>query len=153
MDVISDHDRAKTYTSERVGEFLIGIGLEKYRKSFVDQDIDGDTLLDSLLGETKHEFLKELGVEFALDRVRIDVMFRRELRKTQPRFPIHVLVAFLNEKKLKQYSVHFEQNEIDGDMLLAMEPKLLEIVLNDIGIQSRVAKQKIVSKLKTFPQV
>lgn len=144
--------RARTYTPKRVGEFLTKIGLDKYRESFVTLEIDGDILLDSLLGETKDEFLVELGVELALDRVRIEVLFHRELRKSQPRFPVQVLVDFLKMKKLEEYADHFEQNEIDGDMLLPLEPKVFDNVLDDIGIKSRVAKQRIVSKLKTFEE-
>ena len=142
--------RAMTYTPELVGEFLTNIGLAKYREPFVSEEIDGKMLLNALRGKKKHEFLTELEVEVALDRVRIDVMFLRVLHRAQPKFPVQTLVDFLKDKSLGKHIKHFEQNEIDGDMMLAMDPELMLIVLDEIGIKSEVQKQKIIRKFETF---
>ena len=142
--------RAMTYTPELVGEFLTNIGLAKYREPFVSEEIDGKTLLNALRGTKKHEFLTELEVEVALDRVRIGVLFLRELHRAQPKCPVQALVHFLKEKKLGKHAELFERNEIDGDMMLAMDPELMHIVLDDIGIKSEVQKQKIIRKFETF---
>lgn len=127
-----------------VGDFLASIKLDKYRKAFISEDVSGDVLLDA-----DHEFLTALGVDTALDRVRIITLFPRRLQEAEPNYPVSEVVRCLQENNLEKYVKSFEENEIDGDMLLDTDPALMKAVLKEIGV-GVVDRVKILSKFKTF---
>ena len=95
------------------------------------------------------ECLTELGVGTALDRVRIITWFPRRLEEVEPKYPVSEVVKYLQENKLEKYITLFEENEIDGDMLLDTDPTLMKAVLKEIGV-GVVDRVKILSKFKTF---
>ena len=136
--------KARKYTPEDVGDFLSSIKLDKYKEEFVVNEVGGDVLLDS-----DSEVLSELGVVSPLDRVRILTLFPRRLREAEPSYPVSEVVKFLMEKNLGKYSNLFEDNQIDGDMMLDAEPELMKSALKEIGI-GLVDRVKILSKFKTF---
>ena len=139
--------RARTYTPALVGEFLTSIKLDKYRESFISNEVSGDVLLDA-----DDECLTELGVSTALDRVRIMTWFPRRLEEVEPKYPVSEVVKYLQENKLEKYIKLFEENEIDGDMLLDTDPTLMKAVLKEIGV-GVVDRVKILSKFKTFASI
>ena len=133
--------KAKAYTPEDVGDFLSSIKLDKYREAFVSDEVRGDVLL-----EADSEFLTEFGVSSPLDRVRIMTLFPRRLQEAEPRFPVSEVLRFLRENGFEKYMKHFEENQIDGDMILHSEAKL---VLKEIDIKI-VDRMKILVMFKTF---
>ena len=136
--------KARTYTREDVGDFLSSIRLDKYKEAFISNGISGDVLL-----EADSEFLTEIGVSSPLDCVRIMTLFPRRLQEAEPRFPLSDVLTFLKENGFEKYIKHFEENQIDGDMLLDAEQGLMKAALKEIeiGVVDRV---KILSKFKTF---
>ena len=62
---------AENYTPEHVIQFLEEIGLSHHMAIFSDEEIDGDMLLEST-----DEILKELGVNSAVERLKIKVCRR-----------------------------------------------------------------------------
>ena len=110
-------------------------------------EISGDVLLDA-----DEEFLTELGVDTALDRVRIMTLFPRTLEEVEPKYPVSEVVKYLQENKMEKYIKLFEENEIDGDMLLDTDPTLMKAVLKEIGV-GVVDRVKILSKFKTFTSI
>ena len=65
---------AENYTPEHVIQFLKEIGLSHHVAAFSENEIDGDLLLEST-----DEILEELGVNSAVERLKIKV-YRREQR-------------------------------------------------------------------------
>ena len=59
---------AEEYTAEHVGHFLEEIGLSHHVASFIEQDIDGDFLL-----EATDETLQALGVKSVAEKLKIKV--------------------------------------------------------------------------------
>ena len=137
--------KARTYTPGNVGDFLTSIKLDKYRQVFVDAEIGGDVLLDA-----NCKLLDKLGVNSLLDCVHILTLFPRRLKyDAEPRLPISKVLKFLRENKFEKYVEIFEQNKIDGDMLVDTEQELMRNVLEEIGI-GVLDTFKIVSKFKSF---
>ena len=106
--------------------------------------MSGDVLLDA-----DCECLIELGVKSPLDRVHIKTLFPRHLLEAQPRYPVSEVLRFLSENNLEKYTKQFLENNIDGDMILSMEPGLMKQGLKEIKI-GVVDINKIISKFKTF---
>ena len=138
------HSQARIYSPEDVGDFLSSIRLDKYRKVFISNEVSGDILL-----EADSELLTELGVSSSLDCVRIMTLFPRRLQGAEPRFPLSDVLTFLKENGFEKYIKHFEENQIDGDMLLDAEQGLMRAALKEIeiGVKDRM---KILGKFKTF---
>ena len=65
---------AENYTPKHVIQFLKEIGLSHHMATFSEEEIDGDMLLEST-----DEILEELGVNSAVERLKIKV-YRREQR-------------------------------------------------------------------------
>ncbi len=140
--------KARTYTPKDVGDFLTSIKLDRYRPAFVEAEVGGDVFLDA-----NCKFLNELGVNSLLDCARIMTLFPRRLQdNAEPRLPISKVLTFLKESKFEKYVELFEQNEIDGDMLVDTELELMRNVLEEIGI-GVVDTFKIVSKFKSFAMI
>ena len=68
--------RAAKYTAEDVVCFLQKIGLGRYAEEFRSNEITGDVLVGEEAGD---QFFSELGITSAVDKLKISVMFRREL--------------------------------------------------------------------------
>ena len=145
IGVVSLEQEARQYTPERVGEFLASNDMERYAQDFVNGDISGEILL-----EADNEVLTELGVTSAVDRLRIQVLFKRTLRTGLAKYPVAEVIHFLKENKLSKYTDAFELNGIDGDMILAAEDRFFNDVMQEIGVSSAVDRLKIRSKFKSY---
>jgi len=55
-----------TWTTEQVGKWVKAAGFPEYEKSFVDNDVTGDVLI-----ELNHDILKEMGVISTGKRVKL----------------------------------------------------------------------------------
>ena len=128
--------------------FLASIKLDKHIQAFSDNEISGDVLYG-----VKSSELSELGVDDALDKVKILVGFRRYLEGVAARFSVSRLVVALSQSNLAKYRKPFEQHGIDGDMLLYEDEALVRSMLKEVGINSELIITRILSKFKTFASI
>ena len=63
------------FTPEQVAEFLQSIGLGQYAKSFIENDVNGEMMLEA----DDDSALEEIGVESRLHRIKIMVLFKRQV--------------------------------------------------------------------------
>ena len=139
---------ARKYSSEAVANFVTSIGYPDYAELFEDNDYSGDVLVGC-----EDEDLKDIGIESALARLKIIILFRRQLQglhSVAKNFPADRVVDFLDglkPQKKEQYKQSFSTNEIDGEMLLAMKGK--EDVMIELGVE-RAHSRMIWAKFKTL---
>ena len=126
--------------------FLKRIGLAKYTDKFLDEDVDGSTLLAA-----GRETFEELGVKSVLDWIRVVVLYRRELQRGDSEEPARVLQELLKrEKNLAQYATKMEQTGVDADMILyASRSGCREQLLAEVGVKKALHRTKIVAAVKS----
>jgi len=140
---------ARQYDSKAVANFVTSIGYSDYAEQFHSNDFSGDALI-----ECTDEDLKDLEIESALARLKIVILFKRELQglnSLAKNIPTERVVEFLDglrPQEKEQYKQSFGDNEIDGEMLLAMEGK--DDVMIELGVQRPAHRRMILSKFKTF---
>lgn len=83
-DVQTMEQRAANYKTEDLVKFLQKIGLGQYSAVMQQNEIIGEYLV----AEGADEVLSELGIASALDRLKINVLFRRELRGASERLDL-----------------------------------------------------------------
>ena len=76
---ISEAERVAEFTPERVAELLKGIGLSQYAQSFLDSNVNGETLM-----EVGDDDLRDVGVLFRLHQVKIITVFKRVVTGESP---------------------------------------------------------------------
>ena len=145
---LSLQDKARTLSHHDVATFLASIKLDQYVEKFKDFEISGDVLLEMTPSD-----LAELGVKSALDKLRILVGFRRYLETGEVKFSSSKLVVALTTSNLGQYRKLIEQNNVDGDMLLYEDEKLVRAMLQEIGVESGLNITRIISKFKTYASI
>ena len=139
---------ARQYTSEAVANFVTSIGYPDYAELFEENDYSGDVLV-----ECEDEDLKDLGIESALARLKIIILFRRQLEglhSVAKNFPADKVVEFLDGLKTQekeQYKQNFSSNEIDGEMLLAMKENY--DVMIELGVK-RAHSRMIWTRFQTL---
>ena len=131
-----------------MANFVTSIGYPDYAELFEENDYSGDVLVGC-----EDEDLKDLGIESALARLKIILLFRRQLQglhSLAKNFPADRVVDFLDglkPQKKEQYKQSFTTNEIDGEMLLAMKGK--EDVMIELGVE-RAHSRMIWAKFETL---
>ena len=141
--------RARKYDSRDVANFVTSIGYPEYAEQFDENDVSGDVLI-----ACTDEALKDLEIESVLARLKIFILFKRELQglnalaKSVPTERVVEFLDGLKQKGKEQYKQSFAENEIDGEMLLAMEGN--HDVMIELGVQKLIHRQAIWSKFKTF---
>ena len=132
-----------------MANFVTSIGYSEYVELFTECGLSGDALIEST-----EEDLKDLGIESALARLKIIILFKRELQGLHPLaeyFPADKVIEFLDALKpqeKEQYKKSFSDNQIDGEMLLAMEGK--DDVMIELGVQRSIHRRIIRSQFKTL---
>ena len=126
-------------TTTEVAEFLCrALDMEHYVLFFQENGIDGDLLL-----RATDEILKDIGIQSALDRLKIRIAFRREVlgpSDLAKKYPVAEVVNLLKAHDMDaQYQLLLERNEIDGEMLSEASDQ----VLIEIGIKSRMHRKNI----------
>ena len=138
---------AKQYTVGDLVSFLQSIHLDQYATAFEDYDINGELLI-----EFSDDDLKDIGITSALHRLKISTFFRRLVTRSQEianRYPVECVVKFLSDnRQLKQFAPSFEQNNIDGELLL----KASDDVMRELGVEKGVHIRMIVTKFKALVQ-
>ena len=128
-----------------VANFLASIQLNKYAKKFTDENIDG-----SILIELNSEGLSQLGVDNALDQLKILVGFQLHLKTGDVQFSPSKLINALRGGELECHSEKFEEHRIDGELLLYTEKMLVRRMLTDIGITCNLTCAKIISRFRKY---
>ena len=138
--------KAHKWSPENVVDFLRRIGLGKYASKFLDEDVDGSTLLMA-----NEETFGDLGVKSVLDRVRIMVLYRRELQEGDGSEPVRALQDLLKkEKNLAQYISKIEHAGVDADMILyANKCSCHDDLLAEAGVKKAVHRTKIAAAVKS----
>ena len=103
-----------------------------------------------MLISAKPDDLSELGVESALDKLKILVGFKRYVEGTGIKFTTSKLVVALSQNNLSKHRKPFEQHGVDGDLLLYEDKELVRSMLKEIGISSNLTMTRIISKFETF---
>lgn len=142
---VSVQEKARKISVQDVINFLASIKLDKYIAAFQESDISGDVLISA-----KPDDLVELGVESALDKLKILVGFKRYVEGTGVKFTTSMLVVALAQHNLSKYRKPLEDHGVDGDLLLYEDKELVRSMLKEIGIDSNLAITKIISKFDTF---
>ena len=132
-------------TTTEVAEFLRRkLNMEHYVLFFQENEIDGDLLL-----RATDEVLKEIGIQTAIDRLKIRIAFRREVlgpSDLAKKYPVAEVVNLLKAHDMDaQYQLLLEKNEIDGEMLSEASDQ----VLKEIGIKSRMHQKNIRKLIQT----
>lgn len=135
--------RAKNYPLPEVIAFLEAKGLGHYSKIFEEFDINGELLI-----QFHDDELRDIGIESALDRLRISTYFQRHVVKSEglaELYPVEAVVQFLQETRpLQQFAASFGENRIDGELLLNAN----DDVMNELGVEKGVHKLMIRQKFK-----
>lgn len=135
--------RAKDYSLADITAFLETKGLAHYSKVFEEFDINGELLI-----EFHDDELRDMGIESALDRLRISTYFRRHVVKSEglaELYPVDAVVQFLQETRpLQQFAANFREQKIDGELLLNASND----VMNELGVEKGVHKLMIRQKFK-----
>lgn len=136
--------RAKNYPLKEVLAFLEIRGLGRYSNIFEEYDINGELLI-----QFQDDELCDIGIESALDRLRISTYFRRHVVKSEglaELYPVEVVVQFLQETRtLQQFATSFGENKVDGELLLNASDE----VMAELGVEKGVHKLMIWQKFKT----
>lgn len=136
---------AQSYTCEQVCGFLDEIGLQEYVSQFEEYGITGEVLLDAGQGKG----LEDLGVVDPLHRLKIYVLFRRKLdgiSKIAKRCPVEEVVRFLHSIKMSEHVEKFEENSIDGELLL----EATQEALAKLGVTKHIQRISIMTNFKNY---
>ena len=118
------HTKRKCYNvlrqcdSKAVANFVTSIGYSDYAEQFHNSGLSSDVLIDCTD--------KDLKIESALARLKIVILFKQQiqgLNALAKNIPTERVVEFLDGLKppeKEQYKQSFGDNEIDGEMLLAI---------------------------------
>ena len=107
--------------------------------------MDGLTLLMA-----DQETFDDLGVKLVLERVRIMVLYQRELHGEDGSEPVRALQDLLkNEKNLEQYISKIEHAGVDADMILyANKSGCHDDLLAEAGVNKAVHRTKLAAAVK-----
>ena len=123
-----------------VEEFLKEIKLEQYAKRFEKKQIDGDMLL-----EADDNILKKIGVAKSIHRLKIRILFPRYVYQKPPSHSCSTVVEWLKSNGMEKHIKKFQDEGIDGDLMLNMD----EECLKDLGVDEKGII--IILKLKNNP--
>lgn len=134
---------AKSYPLTDVVAFLNCKQLGHYASIFEEFDINGELLI-----QFHDDELRDIGIESALDRLRIATYFRRHVAKSEglaELYPVEDVVQFLQgTRPLQQFAASFGENRIDGEMLLNASDE----AMTELGVEKGVHKLMIRQKFK-----
>ena len=124
---------ASQITTDDVAAFLTEIELSEYVEDFKDCKISGKDLL-----EFKCKTFSDMDVDSPLHQMKIMQLFRRKLQGSiDPRYSTEHLCHFLEQNDLEQYTAVFQENGIDGDMILEVDKDLMVKVLTELQIPKK----------------
>ncbi|CAI8040342.1 hypothetical protein GBAR_LOCUS22485 [Geodia barretti] len=102
-------------TPEQVAEFITTIGFGQYAKFFLDDEMDGEMMLDAKDSDLPDQ------VDSRLHQVKIIALFRSTFTGTKKTsLSVDDVGCFLKAEKLDKFVDIFKDNAIDGDILEAI---------------------------------
>ena len=139
--------RAKDLTPAGVLEFLDQWDLGRYKEKFEEMDINGELLI-----VFQDKDLQEIGIESALDRLRIITYFKRLVMKKSSGiaelYPVDAVFQFLNETKpFQQFAATFKEQSIDGELLLNASDDVMKELGVTTGVHRLMLRQKFKAKI------
>ena len=133
---------ARHYAVEDVKSFLKSNQLGQYVTAFEELEINGELLIQ--FGDDE---LKELNVTRALDRLKIHVLFKRLVTGASCRHnPANVAQFLRQNKQLKQFATSFQENDIDGELLLGASDE----VFRELGVEKGVYMRMIHTRFRSY---
>lgn len=114
------------------------IDLLKYLNLFADEDVTEGNLQEL----ADEDLLHSIGVKSALDRLKIIMQIQKHksgVRGTQSCTTTEVAEFLTRALNMEHYVLFFQENKIDGDLLLRATDEILE----EIGIKSALDRLKI----------
>lgn len=133
---------ASHYAVEDVLSFLKSNQLGQYVTAFEEFEINGELLIQ--FGDDE---LKELNVTRALDRLKIRVLFKRLVTGASCRHnPVNVAQFLRQNKQLKQFATSFQENNIDGELLLGAS----DDVYRELGVEKGVYMRMIHTRFRSY---
>ena len=128
---------AGLYDVPDIAAFLHDLGMDEYMAVFEEEEVTGMDLL-----RMPDRALKELNVNSPLHRLKIKILFKRRLLNANPKYPVQCVVRFLQSVgKFCNYAKSFEENVIDGEILLAATPEVLE----ELGVTKGLHQTQIIT--------
>ena len=112
---------------------------------FEEYGITGEILLDAEQGKG----LEDLGVDNPLHRLKICVLFRRKLdgiSKIAKRYPVEEVARFLHSIKMSEHVQKFEENNIDGELLVEATHDALAC----LGVTKQIQRITIMNNFKNY---
>ena len=136
--------RAKDLTPAGVLEFLDQWDLGRYKEKFEEMDINGELLI-----VFQDKDLQEIGIESALDRLRIITYFKRlVMKKSSGIAELYPVDAVLNETKpFQQFAATFKEQSIDGELLLNASDDVMKELGVTTGVHRLILRQKFKAKI------
>jgi len=139
--------RAKDLTLADILEFLDSRNLGRYKQTFEEMDINGELLI-----VFQDKDLQEIGIESALDRLRIITYFKRLVTKSlnpiAERYPVEAVYQFLDETKpFQQFAASFKDQGIDGELLLNASDEVMKELGVTTGVHRLMLRQKFKAKI------
>ena len=114
------------------------INLHEHLSLFDDEDVTEGNLQEI----ADEDLLHSIGVESALDRLKIIMQiqkYKSGVRGTQGLTTTEVAEFLCRKLNMGHYVLFFQENEIDGDLLL----RATDEILKEIGIQTALDRLKI----------
>ena len=139
--------RAKDVSPAGVLEFLDRWNLGCYKETFEEMEISGELLI-----VFQDKELQEIGIESALDRLRIITYFKRLVAKSSnpiaERYPVETVYQFLDETKpFQQFATSFKDQGIDGELLLNASDEVMKELGVTTGVHRLMLRQKFKAKV------
>ena len=135
------------YRVEDIATFLCEIGMESYVPKFQEEEVNGIDLLKMPDEKLEKALEEDLGVVNPLHRLKIKKLFQRRLLDAEPQHPVRYVVEFLQSiPRFNQYVNSFEENAIDGELLLHASSEVLEV----LGVQSELHKSQIPKRFEEY---
>ncbi len=137
--------RAKDLSLADILQFLDQWELGRYKDKFEEMDINGELLI-----VFQDKELQEIGVDSALDRLRIITYFKRMVNRKPgaiaEMYPVEAVFQFLSETKpFQQFASTFKDQGVDGELLLNAS----DDVMKELGVTTGVHRLMLRQKFKT----
>ena len=142
---IDIEQQARLWSSQKVSQFLQGLGMMNHAEKFLEADIDGAELLNA-----ERDVYEDQGVTSSVEYAKIAVQFKRELMDVKAIY-CSVEEFIESSRKLTSFKQSITVAGVDVDMLkFAQENDFLDELLCEIGIENATKRNRIKTALKTI---
>lgn len=143
-------EMAKQLTVKDIVNFLHHVELEQYATIFEEFEINGELLIQLPDNE-----LQDMGINSALDRLKISVYFRQYIlgiKNIPNQLSVREVMKFLEDNKpLRQFASRFAENKVDVPLLLSASDEVMRELGVDTGVHIRLIRTKFKKLTSEFP--